>query len=811
MNIEELKEKARRHELKEEWQKAFDLYSTALRMHDEDEPPDITLYNRVGDIQTRLGQIDGATEQYEKAIDLYLEAELPNNAIAICKKVLRNLPERTAFFLRMGQIRASQGFLTDARQNFLTYAERKTALGDIESALNALVEFVEISPEDLEIRRSLADQLEAHERTEEAVEQYQEVYRRLMLAGEEEEAREVEETLQALAPDQPLPDLDPSEAEATGMDDGEMVLESTSLGGLEFEDWDDADSPSEAVEVDLGSVGDEAPWDQGEDHEDVEPVEVEEVQEAVAGAEEEEDREGELSFAGMELGEMESLETNDSAPAGGEDEDESLAGLPSFDFQDEAEDTEILPAFDFPEEDLGEAELGEVELGEVELGELETGGPGLDEEDSEAEPLPFIGFDEDEDEGAGGEAEEDRADDAADPVVSTEQDLPLLSMDEEEEPETRAEPEPEAKLELEGELALDEESGEELEEQEPALVEESGPEEEPAPALEGAVEEASFESGIVSREDAEPPAPEARAPAAGEVPGPLEPAVEAPSEGEDHLAAAAVGDMDLAMERVRGLIESAPDDVELHQRLVEYAFRKNDQDTLIQAYLELAGCLARTDSPMKANAVYQQVLALSPGHPGATAGIQELQGTAPSEDRSPVASSEEYVDLGSLILGDDAEKTTRWKVAADTPSGDEEADFAKMLGQFKDKVSEHVAADDVTAHHDLGTAYMEMGLFDEAIGEFQMALRASPTHLPTHEVMGRCWMEMGKPDMAVRALERALRVPWEVEDELIGIYYLMGRAQEERGKRDDAVEFYEKVFSLDINFEDVTERLRALR
>jgi hypothetical protein len=50
-----------------------------------------------------------------------------------------------------------------------------------------------------------------------------------------------------------------------------------------------------------------------------------------------------------------------------------------------------------------------------------------------------------------------------------------------------------------------------------------------------------------------------------------------------------------------------------------------------------------------------------------------------------------------------------------------------------------------------------------------------------------------------------------VEDELIGIYYLMGRAHEDQGNSADALEFYEKVFSLDINFEDVTERLRALR
>jgi tetratricopeptide (TPR) repeat protein len=245
--------------------------------------------------------------------------------------------------------------------------------------------------------------------------------------------------------------------------------------------------------------------------------------------------------------------------------------------------------------------------------------------------------------------------------------------------------------------------------------------------------------------------------------------------------------------------------------MVEYAFRTSDEAVLIPAYMDLAVCLSRTNQGMKAKAVYQQVLNLSPGHQGAEAGIAELEGKPISRPTAQVASSEEYVDLGSMILGDDAEKTTRWQVATDAPSGDDQADFAKMLSQFKDKVAEHVDADDVAAHHDLGTAYMEMGLLDEAISEFQMALRASPGHLPTHEVMGRCWMEAGKPDMAVRALGRAMEAEFEVEDELIGIYYLMGRAKEDLGNSQEAVEFYEKVFSLDINFEDVTERLRALR
>lgn len=637
MNVQELKEQARRHEQKEEWQKAFDLYSTALRVQDKEEPPDITLFNRVGDIQTRLGQIDGAVEKYEKAIEMYMAAELPNNAIAICKKVLRNLPDRSIFFLRMGQIRGRQGFLTDARQNFLAYAERQTAVGDVEGALNALVEFVDISPEDVEIRRGLALQLESHGRVEDAAGQYLEIYRRLILLEKDDEALTISEKLEELDPDLDLPEPEAIREEAANQETDELVLESTSLGGLELEDSRDG---------------------------------------------------GDTSPKGREA------EVRASQEAGVEEAGRAEAGI--------GEEPQGFPAFQLEEEEDGESDV-------------------------EENPLPLLTVDDEDDVGS----------------------VPLPEAEEEE-------------------------------------------------AVEAAQEDAAFER---TREDLEPPETIDEEPSSELV----------PDTGVDHLGAAASGDMVLAVDRVKTSIESDENNVELHQRLVEYAFRTNDQEVLISAYLALAGCLSRTGAPRKAKAVFQQVLSLSPGHEEATSGLRALQGTTDGLEPTQVASSEEYVDLGSMILGDEAEKTTRWQVAAETPTGDDEADFAKMLGQFKEKVSEHVAADDVGAHHDLGTAYMEMGLYDEAVGEFQMALRASPGHLPTHEVMGRCWMELNKPEMAVRALARALDSPYEVEDELIGIYYLMGRAQEDRGNTTEALEFYEKVFSLDINFGDVTERLRALR
>jgi len=72
-------------------------------------------------------------------------------------------------------------------------------------------------------------------------------------------------------------------------------------------------------------------------------------------------------------------------------------------------------------------------------------------------------------------------------------------------------------------------------------------------------------------------------------------------------------------------------------------------------------------------------------------------------------------------------------------------------------------------------------------------------------------MERGEHAAAVRVLERALRVSTDVEDDFIGIYYYLARAHEELGSTGRALEYYDHVFALDINFKDVTDRLRALR
>ena len=182
--------------------------------------------------------------------------------------------------------------------------------------------------------------------------------------------------------------------------------------------------------------------------------------------------------------------------------------------------------------------------------------------------------------------------------------------------------------------------------------------------------------------------------------------------------------------------------------------------------------------------------------------------TAPA---APAATSDdEFINLGDWLRDDEAPKDTRMVVDEQEPTGDEEADFQDMLQKFKQGIAENVEEEDHQSHYDLGVAYKEMGLLDEAIAEFQKALRAPTNRVPTYEALGQCFIEKGQYPMAATILGRALHEPGVSENQLVGVLYLLGRCAQERGQRDAAIEYYQRVFVVDIQFQDVGERLAAV-
>src|SRR3989441_9071259 len=94
------------------------------------------------------------------------------------------------------------------------------------------------------------------------------------------------------------------------------------------------------------------------------------------------------------------------------------------------------------------------------------------------------------------------------------------------------------------------------------------------------------------------------------------------------------------------------------------------------------------------------------------------------------------------------------KVADEEPTGDEERDFQEMLARFKQGIDENIDEADFQSHYDLGIAFKEMGLLDEAIAELQKALRAPEGKLKSSEALGLCFIEKGAHVVAESILRR---------------------------------------------------------
>ncbi|NUQ20903.1 MAG: tetratricopeptide repeat protein, partial [Gemmatimonadaceae bacterium] len=106
-NVAKLKKKAADLEQKKQFDKALAVYVELLAQiggHEEDA--DVALYNRVGDLMVRQGQVSEAVEYYEKAVDLYAEGGFFNHAIALCNKILRTSPGRASIYYKLGRISA---------------------------------------------------------------------------------------------------------------------------------------------------------------------------------------------------------------------------------------------------------------------------------------------------------------------------------------------------------------------------------------------------------------------------------------------------------------------------------------------------------------------------------------------------------------------------------------------------------------------------------------------------------------------------------------------------------------------------------
>jgi pilus assembly protein FimV len=146
-------------------------------------------------------------------------------------------------------------------------------------------------------------------------------------------------------------------------------------------------------------------------------------------------------------------------------------------------------------------------------------------------------------------------------------------------------------------------------------------------------------------------------------------------------------------------------------------------------------------------------------------------------------------------------------------------DLAEMFGELKQDLEADVASadEDPETHYNLGIAFREMGLLDEAIGELQKACQsverghAFPQIMQTYTWLAQCFLDKGVPEAAIRWYDKALSVPSIDGDTRVALHYELGAAYETSGDKPSALKHFTQVYGSNIDYRDVAERLKALK
>ncbi|MCU1227538.1 MAG: hypothetical protein JWO97_422 [Acidobacteria bacterium] len=141
---------------------------------------------------------------------------------------------------------------------------------------------------------------------------------------------------------------------------------------------------------------------------------------------------------------------------------------------------------------------------------------------------------------------------------------------------------------------------------------------------------------------------------------------------------------------------------------------------------------------------------------------------------------------------------------------EEEQSLEEIFKEFKKGVEQQLDSEDYDTHYNLGIAYKEMGLIDEAIGEFQLASKDPKRAVECASMLGLCFLEKGMPQLAIKWYRKGLEIAEITEEEHVGLLYDLGSAYVEVGDTDNAQKAFMEVYGMNTNYREIVTRIKQL-
>lgn len=224
--------------------------------------------------------------------------------------------------------------------------------------------------------------------------------------------------------------------------------------------------------------------------------------------------------------------------------------------------------------------------------------------------------------------------------------------------------------------------------------------------------------------------------------------------------------------------------------------------------LEEAGFLATQGHFAEAETLCCELLAAEPGCRVAEELLADIRSRRQSPAIEPSA-QEDFFDFGAEILDELGEDNLPSPEAVS--SNKDRYGMEGVITEFKKGVRAQIDSDDAESHFNLGIAYKEMGLLDDAIGEFEQAMNDASRCLDCVTLIALCQGDKGDFKGAETTLKLGLALPGLTATQRMSIYYDLGQVYELVQRPLEALECFQSVHDVDMFYRDVQAKIHSLR
>ncbi|MBN1878954.1 tetratricopeptide repeat protein [bacterium] len=285
------------------------------------------------------------------------------------------------------------------------------------------------------------------------------------------------------------------------------------------------------------------------------------------------------------------------------------------------------------------------------------------------------------------------------------------------------------------------------------------------------------------------------------------------------------GLLEKASERLNSILISAPNDEESLERLTEVYERMGQLDAMAETIDRRAEILIKQSHAEQAVLIIKNGLALVPGHAKLSKRIKAIEGIGVAEespmsgDLAPLYSLEQEEEISTLSVGldDHAPKSMDIPLGSAVGRGDSSAmatdegglssGLAEVVREFREDLISREQEKDPETHYNLGIAYMEMGLIEEAIAEFQIALDFSDYMVKTASTLAHCYTQLGAYDKALAVLTRAIKNAEADSHEMVSLKYDLAQTMKLAGHQTSAITVFKEIQEETPGYRDVEDIL----